>query len=396
MVSKDINVMHCLTAIYDGGQETFLVKTFKYIQNCSNNNYQFIICSLAHSTNHELIEKYKSSGIKYYSFNFANRKRSYKDVFKNIIELFKLARLVKKEKVDILYGHDFFSAFVVRLTYLTTLLFFFYKVKRVYISIHLIFNWLKKRHHFINKILSYFTDKVICVSRSVYEYSLKHDKINNNKYIVIPNGINVEEFSFSNDNREKYRKLFGINNNTIVFGTVGSISQRKGQKYLIRAYNEIQKKCPDSLLFIFGSCRGVENEFKYKEELDQLIIDFQLEDKIKIYKPRLDINNIYPIFDIFVMPSVVEGFGLVLAEAMSMERIVIASNIPPFKEIIDDGIDGFLFETENYLDLIKKIELVLKMKNSDRDIISRNARDKIIKKFNSNSMGKEYEKLYNI
>jgi glycosyltransferase involved in cell wall biosynthesis len=393
---KQINVMHCLTAVYDGGQETFLVKTFNFIQNSSKNKYNFIICSLSHATNKELIEKYKKSGINFFSFNFANRKSSYKDIFRNIGELFKLAKLIRKEKVDILYGHDFFSAFVVRLAYLNSLFFYFYKVKKLYISIHLIFYWFKKSHHLINRFLSYFTDKIICVSQSVCDYSITHDKINKNKYKVIYNGIDVNEFSLSGDSRSRFRKEFGIKDSTKVIGAVGNISHRKGQKYLVQSFNEIQKKYPDSMLIIFGSCRGVDKELEYKKELDKMIIDMELCNKIKFFNPRLDINNIYPIFDLYVMPSTVEGFGLALAEAMAMERVVIGSDIPPFREIIDDGYDGFLFKSENYIDLKDKMELAFN-KNSDELIqIGKNARNKIVNKFNSVYMGKEYEKLYNI
>lgn len=394
--SKEINVMHCLTAIYDGGQETFLVKTFNFIRNSSDNKYNFTICSLSHTNNESLVAKYKAAGIKFYSFGFKNRKNSFKDVFRNIAELFKLARLIRKQKVDILYGHDFFSAMVVRLVYLTSLLIFFYKVKRVYISIHLLFFWLKKRHHLINKMLSYFTDKVVCVSQSVADYSMEHDRINKNKYVVIHNGIDVREFSPSDSSRLQSRTEFNISPQTTVYGAVGNISKRKGQEYLVRSFGDITKKYPDSLLMIFGSCRGVEREFEYKEKLEQIISDLNITDKVKIYTPRLDINKIYPVFDIYVMPSEVEGFGLALAEAMSMERIVIASDIPPFREIVDDGIDGFLFKSENYEDLTRKIELALSKTDSELDHIRTNARTKIVNRFNSEIMGKAYEKLYNI
>jgi len=47
------------------------------------------------------------------------------------------------------------------------------------------------------------------------------------------------------------------------------------------------------------------------------------------------------------MPSIVEGFGLALAEAMACGKIVIASDIPPFKEIINDGENGFLFKSKD-------------------------------------------------
>lgn len=373
-----------------------MFKTFKYIKNSSPNDFDFIICGLVHYTNADLIKKYADEGIGFHAFNFIDRKKSFKDVIHNVVQIFKLARLVKGEKVDILYGHDFFSAMVVRLTYITALLFFFYRIKRVYISIHIPLVRLTKSHHVLNRFLAHFTDRIVCVSNSVLDYSMKTDKIKRRKFQVIYNGIDVNEFSPASVNSQEVRQELGINDGTYVIGSVGNFAPRKGQIYLVKAFNEILEKNPDSLLLIFGSCRGIDGELQYKGMVDRFIEEAGIDDKVRVCTPRLDINKAYSAFDVFVMPSTNEGFGLVLPEAMAMERIVIASDIPPFKEIIDDGSDGFLFRSENYMDLAEKMSYVIKMDESKLKQISRNARNKVLQKFNSETMGREYAKLYDI
>ncbi len=122
--------MHCLTGIYDGGQETFLVKTFKYIQQNSENSFRFIICSLCEIENQLLVSEYEKNDIKLIAFNFSNRLNKITDIYKNFIEGFKLAKRIKREKVDILYGHDFFSALIVRIVFLQTFFCRLYRVKK--------------------------------------------------------------------------------------------------------------------------------------------------------------------------------------------------------------------------------------------------------------------------
>jgi glycosyltransferase involved in cell wall biosynthesis len=75
--------------------------------------------------------------------------------------------------------------------------------------------------------------------------------------------------------------------------------------------------------------------------------------------------------------------------------MVIASDIPPFKEIIVDNYNGFLFESKNYIALAGTIENVL-INYNKLNYIKQNARKTIIEKFNYKSMVKQYDKLYSL
>ena len=94
------------------------------------------------------------------------------------------------------------------------------------------------------------------------------------------------------------------------------------------------------------------------------------------------------------MPSVIEGFGLALAEALSTEKVVIASDIPPFKEIIQDKVNGLLFRSGEYKEIISKFKEVMNMDKCVLDNMRKNARSTILSNFDSNMMVKKYEDLY--
>ncbi len=90
---------------------------------------------------------------------------------------------------------------------------------------------------------------------------------------------------------------------------------------------------------------------------------------IILRKPQVAINDIYKDVDLLVLPSTeLEGFGLVLIEAMSLGIPVIASNLECIKEIISDGQDGFIFKSGDYTKLIEKINLLFKDKNTYTNI----------------------------
>ena len=118
-----------------------------------------------------------------------------------------------------------------------------------------------------------------------------------------------------------------------------------------------------------------------------------LENNIYFYDSRNDIKYIYNMFDLYVMSSVSEGLSLAAIEAMLMERICLFSDIGPFKELIVDKENGYLFETQNIENLSDKLTLILNL-HDNRSKIGENARISIIKKFNYQKMISEYYNMY--
>ena len=140
----------------------------------------------------------------------------------------------------------------------------------------------------------------------------------NKKYTVIHNAINYEKYEFNDSIRDEYRNAFNINNN-IVIGCIGRYTIQKNQKYLINVMKELNKLNKRFKLYIIGGGL-LENELK--AEID----NSKLNENVILLGARKDINNLYNMFDIFVMPSLYEGLPVVGIEAQVNGLNCIFSN----------------------------------------------------------------------
>ena len=388
MEKEHIKVLHVVTSFEDGGLE----KVVALLVNNINNEYiKHYIISLVKSKSDFLLRDLQRNAVDIAQFNFHNRIQGFNSIIINLHELLSLSTYIKKKEIDVVHSHDFFPAFISRVSVFISYFFLLYRVKRIFITLHNLFFWLNGFHHKINKLLSYFTTNIICVSKSVLDYSLEKDKINVRKYKIIYNGIKLDEYIPSKKQESDYKKEFGILSDESVIGNVGVLSIRKGQKYLIEAFARILNDKKNIKLLIFGSER--EHEIKVAEEIYELIKKNNLNDYVKIIQPRKDLNLIYNIFDVYVMPSITEGLSLSAIEAMLMRKICLFSDIAPFKEMVEDNVNGFLFKSEDVDALYNKLKYILENLDSLKSI-GVNARNIALEKYDVKNMCREYEKLY--
>lgn len=134
---------------------------------------------------------------------------------------------------------------------------------------------------------------------------------------------------------------------------VGRYTYQKGFDRLIKAWNRVGKEFPDWRLQIIGD--GEE-----KEQLQQLIMHYQLEKQVKLIPPTKQLNAIYQEASFLVMSSHYEGFGMVLieAQAFGMPVVSFACKCGP-RDIIKDGENGFLVEEGNVGQLAAKMKLLM-------------------------------------
>ncbi len=386
-MNKKINILHVVTGLDDGGLEKIV---FMLVSQIRKENIQHFTAVLTPNSNSFLEKDFEHCGVVVKKFNFSNRFNSLKSLILNLSQTLCLAKYIKENDIQIIHSHDFFPALTARVAAVFSMLFFFHKVDKIFITLHNLFFWLNPIHHQINKILSKFTTKIICVSRSVMNYSIQHDNINLKKYKIIYNGVDVSNYIPNAVYNEQYRKEFKIKNNEIVIANVGVLSVRKGHKYLLEAFKRLLDENKNIKLLIFGSER--EHEKEIAEEIYKIIDEYKINEKVQIISPRKDLNKIYNIFDVFVMPSITEGLSLSAIEAMLMQKVCLFSDIPPFKEMISDGENGYLFKSKNSYDLYIKLKMIIN--NSSNKKVSENARLQALEKYDVQRMCNEYYNLY--
>jgi len=190
------------------------------------------------------------------------------------------------------------------------------------------------------------TDKIVTVSRQLKNTFIKKG-IPAEHLHVIYNGIPKEKYSqYSEAKVAKLRQRFGLKPSDKV---IGSISRLKKQEQIIRALSYLDKNI--KVLFA-GFEVGV---------FDDLVSELSIENEI-IYAGKVDgedIMNYYPLLDIQILPSTMDGFGLVLVEAMGMSVPVIGTRYEGIIDVLDNERNGLWFEDGDIEELAYKIKQVL-------------------------------------
>ncbi len=127
--------------------------------------------------------------------------------------------------------------------------------------------------------------------------------------IVIPNGVDLEKYGFNKATREQMRKTLGVEDK-IVIGNVGRFTNQKNHSKLISVFNEIQKNEPKAVLVLAGIGELMEQTKKQAQDLN-------ISDKVKFLGFRTDVNDLIQAMDVFLMPSLYEGFPVTGVEAQA-------------------------------------------------------------------------------
>jgi glycosyltransferase involved in cell wall biosynthesis len=177
--------------------------------------------------------------------------------------------------------------------------------------------FLKSMRNFIldmpNKYLA--TDFVAC-SKEAGDFLFKKKP-----YMIIPNGISVKKFAYNKSVRIKMRREMGVEDK-LVIGHIGNFNYQKNHGLLIDIFNrlhQINNKCE---LYLVGD--GILEKKIYKK-----VKELNLEDSVKFMGRRSDVNNLVQVFDVFVLPSKFEGFGIVCIEAQASGlQCIVSKNVP--------------------------------------------------------------------
>ena len=271
-------------------------------------------------------------------------------------------------------------------------------------TFHGTYNFSGKLKKFYNSIMVR-SDLIIAGSNFIFSH-IKNNYSEflklNRKFLVIFRGINVDYFDpttkFENDEK-KLLQNWEINKEKKIILMPGRLTSWKGQKLLIEAINlvKIELGYEAFHVVILGDDQGRD---LYKKELVRLTEQYRLTNQIKFIKHCKDMALAYKVSDIIISASIEpEAFGRVAVEAQSMEKLIIASNIGGSNETIIDEKTGFLFESGDAHSLSKKIIKAITMDETSLNLIGKEGRKNIIKKFNVEKMCfstySEYKRLLN-
>ncbi len=206
---------------------------------------------------------------------------------------------------------------------------------------------------------------------------------------VIHSGIDLHRFSKGAKQRTRKRKELRIPPDSLVIGYVGWLIPIKGVTYLVSAMAKVAGKYPKSLLVLVGKGddKG-EEEIKLKEQVERA----GLADKVRFLGWRPDVDEVISCFDIFVLPSLNEGMGRVLVEAMAAGLPIVASRVGGIPDLVIDGKNGLLVPPADASALEKSICTLLKDKAQRKRMGE--AGKKMCRPYSAEAMVEQIDDLY--
>jgi len=232
-------------------------------------------------------------------------------------------------------------------------------------------------------------DSVVCVSRSVEEsFGPFLRRFLRKKLVVVRNGIDVSEVgSYASLGQEK-RAEWGFGPQEFVIGNVARLIPLKDQETLIRAVSQVCKRHSSVSLVIIGGG-------PLEKNLKQLVRNLGLQNHV-IFLGNVSQTEVYKTLyalDVFVMTSLWEGLSAAVLEAMAAELPVILTDIPSFRETIENGVSGKLVPPK---DPDALADAILEMIGSPEKCVEMGtaAKRRVSKEFSIEKSAEGYQRLY--
>lgn len=182
------------------------------------------------------------------------------------------------------------------------------------------------------KLTEYFI-----VASKMVKRSLQYSNIDEKKIYIAPYGVEFDKFPYqSKDNKKRKLQLI----------YVGQITFRKGLHHLFKIIStEFKDKCDLSVIGFYNTSNVLYQEYKSTSNI-----------KFLGFINHKELIKYYHKSDVFILPTLGEGFGLVVLEAMSSGTPCIVSDLAGGDDAIEDGKNGFIFQAGNDIDLSEKIQ----------------------------------------
>lgn len=237
----------------------------------------------------------------------------------------------------------------------------------------------------LERLTACITDKIIALTQREKKDHLHFHIAPEDKFSVVHSGINLDRFSRMSVDPAAMKRRLGIPEGNMVVGTVGRLTPVKGYKYLIKAAEKIVKTRLDTTFVFLG-------DGELLDELKNITSMFGIEENVKFLGWRQDVTEVMSTFDIFVLPSLNEGMGRVLVEAMALGKPIVASDVGGITDLVVDGKNGFLVPAGDVEIMVVRINDLLESAKK-RKKMGENGKSRSVN-YSSDLMVKKIDQLY--
>lgn len=237
----------------------------------------------------------------------------------------------------------------------------------------------------VEKLSLFITDCMIALTEGEKKDYITLLNLRPESIEIIHSGVDINRYMKTRIKIKEKKISLGLNSGKLVVGSVGWLLPIKGPMVLLKAMDRIWLNRSAVQLVYVG--KG-ELEEKLKSESFRMGVS----DSVTFLGWRNDVHEIMPVFDLFVLPSLNEGMGRVLVEAMASGKPVVGSNVGGIPDLIKNGHNGLLVEPGDEIDLSVAIEKVLTDKKM-RDEMGRKGQT-MARKFGVERMVEKIDDVY--
>lgn len=298
--------------------------------------------------------------------------------------LFKSVKIIKKEKINLIHAQGFLSGIIAlilkkitKISYLFTIQSADFSVYHPRMNINIIKIIYKKIEKAVFKNADYCHAVSNYLADHVGQYGVK-------KIVMIPNGVNWEKFNPDPDKKQTRKELGFDTENLIV--CVSRLEHKNGTHDLIESAKYLSGL--DFKIVVCGS--GSE-----KEKLNDMIERFNLKERVFLLGDILhsELPKYVACADIFVRPSLAEGFGIVFLEAMACNVAVIGTPVGGIPDFLRNNETGLLCNPSDPKDIAEKIKILINDKEL-RDSLTKNARQMVLDVYGWDKISEKLRNLY--
>ena len=255
--------------------------------------------------------------------------------FKDVKTLLSLVFLLRRENPHIVHTHTSKAGILGRWAA---------RIARVPVVIHTphghifwgYFNGLVSRIYILlEQWTASVTDMIIPLTEQEKKEHLRAGIAPGYKFATIHSGVDLDRFPSGSADPVQIKKDMGIPGDSLVVGTAGRLTPIKGHRFFLEAAKEILAVRPDVFFLVLG-------HGELMDSLKEMSSRLRIADRVKFPGWRPDVCTVMSAFDVFVLPSLNEGMGRVIVEAMALGKPVVASSIGGILDLVKDGWNGLL------------------------------------------------------
>ena len=238
----------------------------------------------------------------------------------------------------------------------------------------------------LERLWARFTDRIVALTEKGKQEHIQLKVAPTDKFAVIPSGVELRSFLKVQKSSPALRQKLGLVSGDRIVGSVGRLVPIKGHRTLLEAAKKVLEQRSDVLFLLVG-------DGPLEQELKAFSETLGIASRVVFAGYRKEVAKMIALMDIFVLPSLNEGMGRVVVEAMAEGKPVVATKVGGVPELVSDNVTGFLCPPKNAHALAEAILKLLRNKEL-AGRMGAEGRKRVYPRYDAKVMVEKIERLY--